>query len=70
MIKCSLINIYLIMFGRWDVKMINELPDYMKMPFLVLHNTINEMVFEVLRDQDIVINIDYLKKTVSYLFSY
>nr|WCL15123.1 terpene synthase HlTPS1 [Humulus lupulus] len=48
---------------RWDVKMINELPDYMKMPFLVLHNTINEMVFEVLRDQDIAINTEYLKKT-------
>nr|ARE72258.1 terpene synthase [Cannabis sativa] len=48
---------------RWDVKMINELPEYMKMPYLVLHNTINDMVFEVLRDQEISINIQYLKKT-------
>nr|QLC36836.1 terpene synthase 36 [Cannabis sativa] len=48
---------------RWDVTMINELPEYMKMPFLVLHNTINEIVFEILRDKDISINIQYLKKT-------
>ncbi|KAM6555410.1 hypothetical protein CsatB_002429 [Cannabis sativa] len=48
---------------RWDMEMINELPEYMKMPYIVLHNTINEMVFEVLRDQHISINIQYLKKT-------
>nr|QLC36835.1 terpene synthase 17 [Cannabis sativa] len=48
---------------RWDVEMINELPEYMKMPYIVLHNTINEMVFEILRDQQITIKIQYLKKT-------
>ncbi|XP_062119802.1 myrcene synthase, chloroplastic-like [Humulus lupulus] len=47
---------------RWDVKIMNELPDYMKMPFLVLHNTINEMVFDVLKEQDFV-SFKYLKKT-------
>ncbi|XP_060971233.1 myrcene synthase, chloroplastic-like isoform X1 [Cannabis sativa] len=47
---------------RWDVKLINELPDYMKMPFFVLHNTINEMGFDVLVEQNFV-NIEYLKKS-------
>ncbi|KAF4399006.1 hypothetical protein G4B88_023600 [Cannabis sativa] len=47
---------------RWDVKLINELPDYMKMPFFVLHNTINEMGFDVLVQQNFV-NIEYLKKS-------
>ncbi|XP_060971209.1 myrcene synthase, chloroplastic-like isoform X2 [Cannabis sativa] len=47
---------------RWDVKLINELPDYMKMPFFVLHNTINEMGSDVLVQQNFV-NIEYLKKS-------
>nr|B6SCF4.1 RecName: Full=Myrcene synthase, chloroplastic; AltName: Full=Monoterpene synthase MTS2; Short=HlMTS2; Flags: Precursor [Humulus lupulus]ACI32638.1 MTS2 [Humulus lupulus] len=48
---------------RWDVNAINELPEYMKMPFLVLHNTINEMAFDVLGDQNF-LNIEYLKKSL------
>ncbi|XP_062076060.1 myrcene synthase, chloroplastic-like [Humulus lupulus] len=47
---------------RWNVKAINDLPDYMRMPFFLLYNTINEMAFDVLRNQNF-FNIQYLKKT-------
>ncbi|XP_060971207.1 myrcene synthase, chloroplastic-like [Cannabis sativa] len=47
---------------RWDVKLLKDLPDYMKMPFLVLHNTINEMALDVLKEKHFV-NIECLKKT-------
>ncbi|KAF4380279.1 hypothetical protein F8388_024572 [Cannabis sativa] len=30
---------------EWDLKVIDELPDYMKMAFLILYNFTNEMVF-------------------------
>ncbi|KAF4398965.1 hypothetical protein G4B88_023559 [Cannabis sativa] len=33
---------------EWDLKVIDELPDYMKMAFLILYNFTNEMVFNVL----------------------
>ncbi|KAE8651968.1 hypothetical protein Csa_006533 [Cucumis sativus] len=46
---------------RWDVAAMDELPDYMKICFLALHNSINEMAFDVLRDQGINV-IQYLKK--------
>ena len=41
----------------------DELPDYMKICFLALHNSINEMGFEALRDKGINV-IQYLKKAV------
>ncbi|KAL4012924.1 hypothetical protein IC575_025070 [Cucumis melo] len=46
---------------RWDVDALDQLPDYMKICFLALHNSINEMAFEVLRDKGINV-IQYLKK--------
>uniref|UniRef100_A0A9I9DTB3 Terpene synthase 10-like n=1 Tax=Cucumis melo TaxID=3656 RepID=A0A9I9DTB3_CUCME len=46
---------------RWDVAAMEELPDYMKICFLALHNSINEMGFEALRDKGINV-IQYLKK--------
>ncbi|KAM6586417.1 hypothetical protein CsatA_009022 [Cannabis sativa] len=47
---------------RWDVKAMDDLPEYMRMPFFLLHNTINEMAFDVLGDQNF-LNIKFLKKT-------
>ncbi|KAI3846400.1 hypothetical protein MKW92_019530 [Papaver armeniacum] len=31
---------------RWDINMVEELPDYMKICFLALYNTTNEMAYE------------------------
>ncbi|KAK6144054.1 hypothetical protein DH2020_020874 [Rehmannia glutinosa] len=36
---------------RWDINAIEQLPDYMKICFLALFNTVNEMAYDVLRDQ-------------------
>ncbi|XP_062119804.1 (+)-alpha-pinene synthase, chloroplastic-like isoform X2 [Humulus lupulus] len=47
---------------RWDVKTIDELPEYMKMPFFTLFNTVNEMAYDVLEEQNFV-NIEYLKNS-------
>ncbi|XP_062076059.1 (+)-alpha-pinene synthase, chloroplastic-like [Humulus lupulus] len=47
---------------RWDVKAIDELPDYMKMPFFTLFNTINEMAYDLLGEQNFV-NVKFLKNT-------
>ncbi|XP_038902516.1 terpene synthase 10-like [Benincasa hispida] len=46
---------------RWDVAAVDQLPDYMKICFLALHNSVNEMGFDVLRDKGINV-IQYLKK--------
>ncbi|KAJ4824247.1 hypothetical protein Tsubulata_048960 [Turnera subulata] len=35
---------------RWDVNAINELPDYMKLCFLALYNTTNEMAYDILKE--------------------
>ncbi|XP_022971750.1 terpene synthase 10-like [Cucurbita maxima] len=47
---------------RWNVDAVDLLPDYMKICFLSLHNSINEMAFDALRDKGINV-IQYLKKT-------
>ncbi|KAL5568212.1 hypothetical protein UlMin_024787 [Ulmus minor] len=46
---------------RWDIDAVDQLPDYMKICFLALHNSINDMAFEVLKKQGFHI-IKYLKK--------
>ncbi|XP_065875901.1 terpene synthase 10-like [Euphorbia lathyris] len=46
---------------RWDVNEIEQLPDYMKICFVALHNTINEIGYDVLKEQGFHI-IPYLKK--------
>ncbi|RWR97840.1 terpene synthase 10-like protein isoform X1 [Cinnamomum micranthum f. kanehirae] len=46
---------------RWDIKSIDRLPEYMKICFLALYNTTNQMGYEILKDQGINI-IPYLQK--------
>ncbi|XP_043804613.1 terpene synthase 10 [Manihot esculenta] len=46
---------------RWDVNAMEQLPDYMKICYLSFHNSINEIAFDVLKEQGIYI-IPYLKK--------
>ncbi|XXG69538.1 hypothetical protein AAC387_Pa06g2380 [Persea americana] len=38
---------------RWEIKSIDRLPEYMKICFLALYNTTNEMGYEILKDQGI-----------------
>ncbi|KAK8717300.1 hypothetical protein V6N13_044572 [Hibiscus sabdariffa] len=44
---------------RWDIKAMERLPDYMKICFLALYNTVNEMAYDILKDQghDVVFNL-------------
>ena len=52
---------------RWDVNFMDHLPDYMKLCFFVLFNSINEIAYDILRDQG-VDSLPYLKKTVIVFF--
>ncbi|KAF5442391.1 hypothetical protein F2P56_035054 [Juglans regia] len=48
---------------RWDTNAMDRLPYYMKICFLTLHNAVNEMAFDVLKEQGFHI-IRYLKKVM------
>ncbi|OMO99925.1 hypothetical protein COLO4_13037 [Corchorus olitorius] len=36
--------------SRWDVRAVKNLPDYMKLCYLALYNSVNEMAYDSLRD--------------------
>ncbi|KAL4375793.1 hypothetical protein GQ457_02G009470 [Hibiscus cannabinus] len=44
---------------RWDIKAMEQLPDYMKICFFALYNAVNEMAYDILKDQghDVVFNL-------------
>ncbi|KAF8391448.1 hypothetical protein HHK36_023753 [Tetracentron sinense] len=46
---------------RWDVNAVKQLPHYMKICFLALYNTVNEMAYDTLKEQGCDV-IPYLKK--------
>ncbi|KAK4577390.1 hypothetical protein RGQ29_027760 [Quercus rubra] len=46
---------------RWDVKAVKDLPEYLKLCFLALFNTVNEMVYDTLKEQGVDI-LPYLTK--------
>ncbi|KAF7148595.1 hypothetical protein RHSIM_Rhsim03G0006700 [Rhododendron simsii] len=47
---------------RWDISAMEQLPDYMKICFLAVFNSINEMGYETLTEQDVHI-IPHLQKS-------
>ncbi|MBA0577166.1 hypothetical protein Golob_027568, partial [Gossypium lobatum] len=46
---------------RWDINEIQRLPDYMKIYYHALYNSVNEMAFDTLKEQGIDV-IPFLKK--------
>ncbi|KAL7612699.1 hypothetical protein Lser_V15G05702 [Lactuca serriola] len=48
--------------SRWDVNMIEELPHYMRICFLALYNSINEIAYSTLTNKEFFI-LPYLKRT-------
>ncbi|XP_058210694.1 tricyclene synthase EBOS, chloroplastic-like isoform X4 [Rhododendron vialii] len=46
---------------RWDIEAVETLPDYMKLCFLALYNTTNEMAYDILKRKGVNI-IPHLKK--------
>jgi hypothetical protein len=59
----SNIRTYTLCDCRWDTNAIDQLPYYMKLCFLALHNSINEMAFDVLKEQGFHV-VRYLRKVV------
>ncbi|KAF8409091.1 hypothetical protein HHK36_005164 [Tetracentron sinense] len=49
---------------RWDINTMEQLPDYMKICFLALYNSVNEMAYVALKEQGLNI-ISYLKKALA-----
>ena len=49
---------------RWDLDAMKDLPEYMKLCFLALYNTINDLAYDTLKDKGEII-IPQLKKAVS-----
>ncbi|GMN30025.1 hypothetical protein TIFTF001_047980 [Ficus carica] len=48
---------------RWEINDMDQLPDYMKICFLATYNAVNEMGYDVLKEQGLLI-IKYLKNLV------
>ncbi|XP_044502971.1 isoprene synthase, chloroplastic-like [Mangifera indica] len=38
---------------RWDINCVNQLPNYMKLCFLALYNSVNEMGYDTLKEQGV-----------------
>ncbi|KAF5938060.1 hypothetical protein HYC85_025566 [Camellia sinensis] len=53
---------------RWDISAMEQLPDYMKICFLALFNSINEMAYDALKEQGLHI-ISHLKKVAKWYYN-
>lgn len=53
----------------WDVNRLDELPEYMKLCYLVLYNEINSIGRDILKDKNINV-IPFLKKSVSIIIRF
>ena len=57
----------LVFSSRWDVKAVKDPPEYMKLCFLALYNTVNEIVYDTLKEQGVDI-LPYLTKAVCIIY--
>jgi len=57
------------MLGRWDINATEQLPEYMKISFLALFNSMNELAYDILKEQGFSI-ISQIRKQVINLFSF
>ncbi|CAL5431425.1 unnamed protein product [Camellia sinensis] len=53
---------------RWDISAMEQLPDYMKICFLALFNSINEMAYDALKEQGLHI-ISHLRKAAKWYYN-
>nr|AGB05615.1 sesquiterpene synthase 6 [Valeriana officinalis] len=56
------LNLFTDIVERWDVNAIDELPEYMKICFLTLFNSVNDMGYDALKNHNLNI-IHYLRNT-------
>ncbi|KAK9093209.1 hypothetical protein Syun_028120 [Stephania yunnanensis] len=55
------LELFTVTVERWDIAAMEQLPKYMKLCFLALFNTVNQMAYVILKEQDLDISL-YLKK--------
>ncbi|KAK3188188.1 hypothetical protein Dsin_027749 [Dipteronia sinensis] len=55
---------------RWDIKTMNQLPDYMKICFLTIFNFVNEMTYEILKEKDFDVGMNLKNSWVRLLQAY
>ncbi|KAL8542455.1 hypothetical protein ACS0TY_003352 [Phlomoides rotata] len=63
-VYCTLEEVLLFnqIIQRWDIEAIDKLPDYMQICFLALNNLVNEIAFDVLKEEGSFI-VPYLRKS-------
>ncbi|KAH7525553.1 hypothetical protein JRO89_XSUnG0072200 [Xanthoceras sorbifolium] len=55
---------------RWDIKAMKELPNYMKICFLALFNFVNEMAYDILKEQGLDVELNLKNSWVGLLQAY
>ncbi|KAI9198423.1 hypothetical protein LWI28_015574 [Acer negundo] len=55
---------------RWDIKTMNQLPDYMKICLLAIFNFVNEMTYEILKEKDFDVGMNLKNSWVRLLQAY
>ncbi|KAJ7948213.1 Isoprene synthase [Quillaja saponaria] len=58
------LELFTIAVERWDINAVEDLPEYLKICFLALYNTVKEMVYDTLKLQEVNV-LPYLKKAWS-----
>ncbi|KAK7310221.1 hypothetical protein RJT34_07601 [Clitoria ternatea] len=66
MVKNPELQLFTDAVERWDVNAVNSLPDYMKLCFLALYNTVNDTAYAILKEKGHN-NLPYLIKSWSDL---
>jgi (3S)-linalool synthase len=54
------------LFCRWDLDAIEQLPEYMKICYMALYNTTNEIAYRIQKEHGLTV-VSYLKRTVSII---
>ncbi|KAG7641877.1 Terpene synthase metal-binding domain [Arabidopsis suecica] len=56
------LQLFTVAFENWDINRLDELPEYMRLCFLVIYNEVNSIACEILRTKNINV-IPFLKKS-------
>lgn len=62
-VSVNIIDVTMIKLNRWDLEAMETLPEYMRICYMALYNTTNEICYKVLKDTGRIV-LPYLKSTV------
>lgn len=54
---------YLMIFYRWDLDAMEQLPEYMKICYMALYNTTHEIAYRIQKEHGLTV-VAHLKRTV------